>query len=199
MIYHAWLVLVNSSVYTKFGIHYIPSFTRSKDTIGTPQLKNGFHDPEHAPVRGELSSLAEACYGHPMCQIWSLYVHWLGRYEKWHKMSKMVSFLADCCNATFGYCHEMLSVTRMHCGQTVSWIRMPLGTEASPNDIVLDGDPAPPTQRGTALYHGGGLVICKFRVWEWVFCESSVCASGSNAMVGFLCDSWALVNVNGKQ
>jgi len=43
------------------------------------------------------------------------------------------------------------SVTRIYCGQTVSWIRMPLGTEVGLglSDIVL-GDPAPPTQRGTA-------------------------------------------------
>jgi len=35
------------------------------------------------------------------------------------------------------------SVTRVYCGQTVSWIRMPLGTELGlgPSDIVLDGDP----------------------------------------------------------
>jgi len=40
----------------------------------------------------------------------------------------------------------------MYCGHTVSWIRMPLGTEVGlgPADIVLDGDPAPPTQMGTA-------------------------------------------------
>jgi len=40
----------------------------------------------------------------------------------------------------------------MYCGHTVSWIRMPLGTEVGlgPSDIVLDGDPAPPTQMGTA-------------------------------------------------
>jgi len=31
------------------------------------------------------------------------------------------------------------------CGQTVRWIKMPLGTDAGlgPGDIVLDGDPAP--------------------------------------------------------
>jgi len=31
---------------------------------------------------------------------------------------------------------------------------MPLGTEVGlgPSDIVLDGDPAPPTQRGTAIF-----------------------------------------------
>ena len=40
----------------------------------------------------------------------------------------------------------------MNCGQTVTWIKIPLGTEVglSPGDIVLDGDPAPPTERGTA-------------------------------------------------
>jgi len=43
---------------------------------------------------------------------------------------------------------RLSSVTRVYYGQTVLWIRMPLGTEvvySSPSDIVLDGDPAPPT------------------------------------------------------
>ena len=33
-----------------------------------------------------------------------------------------------------------------NCGQTAAWIKMPLGTEVGfgPDDIVLDGDPAPP-------------------------------------------------------
>jgi len=35
-----------------------------------------------------------------------------------------------------------LSVTFVHCGQTVGWIKMKLG-------IVLDGDPAPPAPKGT--------------------------------------------------
>ena len=41
------------------------------------------------------------------------------------------------------YC---LSVTLVHCGQMVGWIKMPLGTEIgySPVDIVLDRAPAPP-------------------------------------------------------
>jgi len=35
-----------------------------------------------------------------------------------------------------------------YCGQTAAWINMPLGTEVGlgPDDIVLDGDPAPPPQ-----------------------------------------------------
>jgi len=39
----------------------------------------------------------------------------------------------------------------VYCGQTVTWIKMPLGTEAGvgPDDIVLDGDPAPLPKKGT--------------------------------------------------
>jgi len=39
-----------------------------------------------------------------------------------------------------------LSVTLVHCGQMVGWIKMPLGTEVGlgSGDIVLDGGPAPP-------------------------------------------------------
>jgi len=39
-----------------------------------------------------------------------------------------------------------LSVTLVYCGQTVRWIKMPLGTDVGldPGNIVLDGDPAPP-------------------------------------------------------
>jgi len=45
-----------------------------------------------------------------------------------------------------------LSVTLVYCGQTVGWIRMPLRAEVGlgPDDIVLDGDPAPTTEIGRA-------------------------------------------------
>jgi len=38
----------------------------------------------------------------------------------------------------------------VYCGQTAAWIKMPLGTEVGlgPGDIVVDGDPAPPHQKG---------------------------------------------------
>jgi len=41
-----------------------------------------------------------------------------------------------------------LSVTLVYCGQTVGWIKMPLGTELGlgPGDIVLDWHPAPPAK-----------------------------------------------------
>ena len=37
------------------------------------------------------------------------------------------------------------------CGQTVGWIKMPLGTKVGigPGDVVLDGDPAARPKRGT--------------------------------------------------
>ena len=45
-----------------------------------------------------------------------------------------------------------VSVTLVYCGQTVGWIKMLLGRDVGldPGDIVLDGDPAPSTERGTA-------------------------------------------------
>jgi len=40
----------------------------------------------------------------------------------------------------------------LYCGQTAGLIKIPLGTEVGlvPGDIVLDCDPAPPTESGTA-------------------------------------------------
>jgi len=60
-------------------------------------------------------------------------------------------------------CLSVLSVTFVYCGQTVGWIKMPLGTELGlcPGHIVLDGDPAsPPTERGTAVLHFSAHVYC---------------------------------------
>jgi len=51
-------------------------------------------------------------------------------------------------------CLSVLSVTLVYCGQTVGWIKMKNGTQVGlgPGHIVLDGDPAPPPQRGTAPF-----------------------------------------------
>jgi len=44
------------------------------------------------------------------------------------------------------YPNRPLSVTLVHCGQTVGWIKMKIGMQVvlGPDHIVLDGDPAPP-------------------------------------------------------
>jgi len=43
-------------------------------------------------------------------------------------------------------------LVHVYCGQMAGWIRIPLGTEVDlgPGDTVLDGDPAPLMERGTA-------------------------------------------------
>ena len=50
------------------------------------------------------------------------------------------------CYRTVVFCRACLSVTLEYCGQTVGWIRVPLGMEVGlgpAGGIVLDGDPAP--------------------------------------------------------
>jgi len=42
------------------------------------------------------------------------------------------------------------SVMLVYCGQTVGWIKMKAGAQVGLGYIVLDGDPAPHTERGTA-------------------------------------------------
>jgi len=74
--------------------------------------------------------------------------------------SRLSLFMGDRYTKRFALCYEtilmsvlsVLSVTLVYCGQAVGWIRMPLGMEVGlgPSDIVLDGDTAPPTERGTA-------------------------------------------------
>jgi len=59
----------------------------------------------------------------------------------------------------FDLCHctvSCLSVTLANCGQTVGWIKMPLGNFGmevglGPGDVVLDGDPAPRPKGHIAL------------------------------------------------
>jgi len=61
--------------------------------------------------------------------------------------------LSDRCLSCLS-CLSYLSVTLVYCGKTVGWITliMPLGMEVGlgPGDNVVDGDPASPTERGTA-------------------------------------------------
>jgi len=61
----------------------------------------------------------------------------------WATVCKTVRrMLSDRCLCVVSVC----LVTLLYCGQTVEWIKMPLGTEVGfgPGDIVLDGDPVSP-------------------------------------------------------
>ena len=58
----------------------------------------------------------------------------------------------------------VLSVTLVHCGQMVGWIKMKLGMEVglSPDHILLGRDPAPLPQRGTAPNFQPMSVVAKW-------------------------------------
>jgi len=59
-------------------------------------------------------------------------------------------------------CLSCLSVTFVHCDQTVGPIKMKLGTQVGlgPGHIVLDGDPAPPPPKGRATTQFSALICC---------------------------------------
>ena len=65
-----------------------------------------------------------------------------------------------------------LSVTFLHCGQTVGRIKTKLGMQVGlgPGHIVLDGDPAPPPQRvlpqrGTAPQFSAHICYGQMAAW----------------------------------
>jgi len=70
----------------------------------------------------------------------------------WATVCKTVRpMLSDrCLSVCLTVCVSVCLVTLVYCGQTMGWIKMPLGTEEclGPGHTVLDGDPAP--QKGTA-------------------------------------------------
>jgi len=71
----------------------------------------------------------------------------------WATVCKTVRLmLSDHCPVCLSVCR---SVTLVYCGQTIGRIKMKLGTPVGlgPRHIVLDGNPAPPSQRGTAAPH----------------------------------------------
>jgi len=62
---------------------------------------------------------------------------------------------------------SVLSVTLVHCAQTVGWIKMKLGVQVGlcSGHIVLDGDPAPLPQRGTSQLSAH---ICCGQMAAWI-------------------------------
>ena len=85
-------------------------------------------------------------------------------------------------------CLSRLSVTLVYCGQTAGWIRIPLGTEVGlgPDDIALDGDPAPTTERGTAAptFRSVSTVAKRSPISaaaELLF-GASICGTGGNVL-----------------
>jgi len=57
-----------------------------------------------------------------------------------------------------------------YCGQTAGWIKMRLGMEVGlgPADFVLDGDPAPPSQKGAKPRPSIFAYIYRVQMAEWI-------------------------------
>ena len=80
-------------------------------------------------------------------------------------------FLGDRLSNDSPYAIRPLSVLCVsdivYCGQTVGWIKMKLGMEVGlrPRHFVIDGDPAPLSQRGTA-----SPISCPYLLWPngWI-------------------------------
>ena len=65
-------------------------------------------------------------------------------------------------------CLSYLSVTLVYSSQTVGWINMKLGTHGGlgPGDFVLDGDPAPPPQKGGGAGSGAPQIFGPCLLWS---------------------------------
>jgi len=64
-------------------------------------------------------------------------------------------------------CLSVLSVTLVHCGQTVGQIKTKLGMQISlsPGHIVLDGDPAPPLPMGHSPQFSAHICCGQTAAW----------------------------------
>jgi len=64
----------------------------------------------------------------------------------------------------------VLSVTLVHYGQTVGWIKMKLGMQIGlgPGHIVLDGDPAPHSPKGAEPPPQFSVHICCGQMAAWI-------------------------------
>jgi len=79
--------------------------------------------------------------------------HTLNLTRFWATVCKTVRLLRSVrCPSCLSVCLSCLSVTFVYCGERVGRIKMKLGLQLGlgPGHIVLDGDPAPLHQRGTA-------------------------------------------------
>jgi len=58
--------------------------------------------------------------------------------------------LSICLSVSLTVCLYVLSVTLVHCGQTVGWIKVKFAMQVGigTRNIVLGGDPAPPPVKG---------------------------------------------------
>ena len=68
--------------------------------------------------------------------------------------------------------HSPQFSVHVYCGQTAGWIKMSLDMDVviGPGDIVLDGDPAPPTQKNAQNPQFLAHVYCGRTVAHLSYC-----------------------------
>jgi len=98
--------------------------------------------------------LSVRCLSCPVCNVCALWPNgWTDQDEKWHAgrprpWPHCVRWGPSSPSAKGGQSPQFLA--HICCSQMAAGIKMPLGTEVGlgPGDSVLDGDPAPPHQKG---------------------------------------------------
>jgi len=118
-----------------------------------PSSRDHLSNDRLCRITGKVSELC--------CVVYDIYAHWYA--DTYYQLLKFTVGLG--LGLVFGWpfvkrfalCYQtvvlsVLSVTFLHCGQTVGRIKMKLGMQVGlgPGHIVLDGDPAPSPKRNGA-------------------------------------------------
>ena len=104
--------------------------------------------PRPHTVVSDLSVCLCVCF---VCDVGVLWPNgWMDQDETWHGSRLIASAQATLLDGNPAPGHRPQFSVHICCGQMAGWIKMPLGREIglSPSDIVLDGDPAPLSERG---------------------------------------------------
>ena len=84
------------------------------------------------------------------------------RFTLCHRTVVCLSVCLSCLSVCLSVGRSVGLVMLVYSGQTVGWIKVPLGTEIGlgPGHIVLDGDPTPSTEMGTAAPYFSAHIYC---------------------------------------
>jgi len=182
-----------------------------------------------AYLKNRMSKVREICYlwlwfsllmtmQHVVDSIWAMSIVW--RTRRKIVVTVLCCILYNSCAQWYAknglrYAIRPLScpvlsvcdVGVLYCGQTAGWIKMQLGMEVGlgPSHIVLDGDPAPPSQKGQSFPILAHVCCCQTAGWIKMWTQfhhgkgnsiphflAHVCCG---QMVADLSNCWALVLV----
>jgi len=123
--------------------------------------------------------------------------HFVNFLHRFYNLLKSVHFWVTVCKTVHPMlshrclscvsCLSVLSVTLVHCSQTVGRIKLKLGMQVDlgPGHIVLDGDPAPPPQKGAEP-----PIFCPYLLWPNGSMDQEVTWYGGRPRPKRLCVRW---------